>query len=172
MKRSKLNAVINLRIEQATQEEVPLLLTLIRGLAEYERLLDNVSATEERLRASLFGERPYAEVLIAYDPTLNDKPVGYAIYFFTYSSFVGLPGLYLEDLFVVPESRGSGVGRHLLTFVAKKADERGCRRMEWAVLNWNEPAIGFYRSLGAEPMNEWTVYRLSDDKLDELTQDM
>jgi len=162
-----LNDEINLRIEQATKDDVPLLLTLIRGLAEYERLLDSVSATEERLRSSLFGERSYAEALIAYD---HDKPVGYAIYFFTYSSFVGLPGLYLEDLFVVPESRGSGVGRQLLAFVAKKAVERGCRRMEWAVLNWNEPAIGFYKSLGAEPMNEWTVYRLSDDKLDDLAE--
>ena len=101
------------RIEQATEADVPLLVTLIRGLAEYERLLDTVSATEDRLRASLFGERPYAEAVIAYE---NDQSVGYAIYFFTYSSFIGLPGLYLEDLFVVPESRGSGVGRRLLRF--------------------------------------------------------
>lgn len=156
------------RIEPVSEEEVPLLLNLIRGLAEYERLLDSVSATEERLRASLFGERPYAEAILAYE---NDRPVGYAIYFFTYSSFVGLPGLYLEDLFVVAESRGSGVGRHLLASVAKTAVDKGCVRMEWAVLNWNEPAIGFYKKLGAEPMNEWTVYRLSGNKLAELATD-
>lgn len=159
---------MHLRIEKATPKDVPLLLTLIRGLAEYERLLESVSATEDRLRTSLFGERPYAEAVIAYK---NDRPVGYAIYFFTYSSFVGLPGLYLEDLFVTPESRGSGVGRQLLASVAKTAVERGCRRMEWAVLHWNEPAIGFYKRLGAEPMNEWMVYRLSEGKLDELAAD-
>ncbi len=109
---------MHLRIEKATPKDVPLLLTLIRGLAEYERLLESVSATEDRLRTSLFGERPYAEAVIAYK---NDRPVGYAIYFFTYSSFVGLPGLYLEDLFVTPESRGSGVGRQLLASVAKNS---------------------------------------------------
>jgi GNAT superfamily N-acetyltransferase len=157
----------NLRIEQATEKDVPLLLTLIRGLAEYERLSDRVSATEERLRASLFGERPYAEAIIAYD---NDRPVGYAIYFFTYSSFQGLPGLYLEDLFVLPDARGSGIGRRLLAWLAKLAVERGCCRIEWAVLNWNEPAIKFYRKLGAEPMNEWAVYRLSENKLEELAR--
>ena len=156
-----------LRFQQATADDIPLLLSLIRGLAEYERLLDSVSATVERLRASLFGERPYAEAILAYE---SGHPVGYAIYFFTYSSFVGLPGLYLEDLFIVPESRGSGVGRQLLANVANKAIENGCVRMEWAVLNWNEPAIGFYKKLGAEPMNEWTVYRLSGSNLDELAK--
>lgn len=160
---------ISLRIEQATEEDVPLLLTLIRGLAEYERLVDRVSATEERLRASLFGERPHAEAIIAFE---NDKPVGYAIYYFTYSSFQALPGLYLEDLFVVPESRGSGVGRHLLAFLARKAVERGCCRIEWAVLNWNEPAIKFYKNLGAELMNEWTVYRLSENSLEEMAESL
>ena len=162
-----MDASSEIRIEQATESDVPLLLSLIRGLAEYERLLDTVLATEERLRSSLFGERPYAEAVIAYE---TSQPVGYAIYFFTYSSFVGLPGLYLEDLFVSPQSRGSGVGRHLLAFVANKAVERGCVRMEWAVLNWNEPAIGFYKSLGAEPMNEWTVYRLSGNQLADLAE--
>lgn len=160
-----MTAKINLRIEQATEKDVPLLLSLIRGLAEYEKLLDSVSATEERLRASLFGSSPYAEAILAYE---NDKPVAYAIYFFTYSSFVGLPGLYLEDLFVLTESRGSGIGRRLLAFLAQRAVERGCHRMEWAVLNWNDPAIGFYKSLGAEPMNDWTVYRLSEKKLEEM----
>lgn len=154
-----------LRIKQATEENVPLLLTLVRGLADYEKMLDSVSATEERLRASLFGEHPRAEAILAYE---GDKPVGYAIYFFIYSSFTALPGLYLEDLFVLPESRGSGVGRHLLAFLANKAVERGCCRMEWAVLNWNEPAIRFYENLGAEAMNKWTVYRLTGVKLDGL----
>lgn len=153
------------RIEPANEEDVPLLLTLIRGLADYERLSDRVSATEENLRASLFGERPYAEAVIAYD---GNRPVGYAIYFFTYSSFQGLPGLYLEDLFVHPDSRGSGIGRRLLAFLARKAVERGCCRIEWAVLNWNKPAIGFYERLGAEQMNEWSVYRLSGERLEEM----
>jgi GNAT superfamily N-acetyltransferase len=158
-----------LRIEQATEADVPLLLKLIRSLAEYERLSDRVFATEESLRASLFGERPYAEAIIAYE---GDKPVGYAIYYFTYSSFQALPGLYLEDLFVVSESRGSGVGRHLLAFLAKKAVELGCCRIEWAVLSWNEPAIKFYKNLGAELMNEWTVYRLSENSLEEMAESL
>jgi len=155
----------DLRIEQATETDAPLLLKLIRGLAQYEKLLGSVSATEERVRASLFGSSPFAEAILAYE---NDNPVGYAIYFFRYSSFVALPGLYLEDLFVLPESRGSGVGRHLLAFLAARAIERGCCRMEWAVLNWNEPAIRFYKNLGAEPMNDWMVYRLSGVKLEDL----
>ena len=154
-----------LRIAQATEKDVPSLLTLIRCLAEDERLLDSITVTEERLRVSMFGERPYAEAILAFE---NDKPVGYAVYYFTYSSFQGLPGLYLEDLFVLPDSRGSGIGRHLLAHLAKKAVELGCCRVEWAVLNWNEPAIGFYKSLGAELMNEWGVYRLSESKLAEL----
>jgi len=154
-----------LRIQPATEEDIPLLLTLIRALAEYEKLPDCVFATAERLRDSLFGSNPAARALIAY---ANGKPVGYAIYFFTYSSFLALPGLYLEDLFVLPDSRGAGVGRRLLAFLAGLAREKGCVRMEWAVLNWNESAIGFYKRLGAEPMNDWTVYRLSEDKLNEL----
>lgn len=162
-----MTAETNLRIQCATEKDIPLLLKLIRGLAEYEKLSGSVSASEERLRKSLFGERPYAEAVIACE---DDKPVGYAIYYFTYSSFQALPGLYLEDLFVIPESRGSGVGRRLMGWVANKAVERGCFRMEWAVLNWNEPAIGFYKSLGAEPMNEWTVYRLSGKELDEMAK--
>ena len=154
-----------LEIKQATVEDIPLILTFIHALAEYEKLPDSVSATEERLRASLFGPNPTAYALLAYH---NQKAVGYAIYFFTYSSFIALPGLYLEDLFVLPESRGEGVGRELLASLARLAIERGCARMEWAVLNWNQPAIGFYTRLGAEPMNEWTVYRISGDQLHQL----
>lgn len=160
-----MNRSSELRIEHATVADVPLLLTFIRALADYEKLPDCVSATEERLQASLFGPNPTAYALLAY---YNQQAVGYAIYFFTYSSFIALPGLYLEDLFVLPESRGEGVGRKLLASLARLALERGCARMEWAVLNWNEPAIGFYTRLGAEPMNEWTVYRLSGDKLNQL----
>ena len=157
----------NHRLEPVTEEDIPLLLNLIRGLAEYERLADSVTANEERLRVSLFGKRPYAEAIIAYE---DDKPVGYAIYYFTYSSFQALPGLYLEDLFVLPDARGSGIGRRLLGYLAKKAVELGCCRIEWAVLNWNEPAVRFYEGLGAEPMNEWTVYRLSREKLEEMSR--
>ena len=158
----------NLRIEQVTEKDIQLLLTFIRGLAEYEKLSDRVSATEERLRTSLFGKRPYAEALLAYK---NDRPIAYAIYYFTYSSFQGLPGLYLEDLFVLPNSRGFGIGRQLLAFLARKAVALGCCRIEWAVLNWNEPAIRFYKNLGAEPMNDWTVYRLSENGLEELARE-
>ncbi len=156
-----------LRIQQATENDVPLLLKFIHELARYEKLPDSVSATKERLRASLFGPSAYAEAILAY---AGDKPVAYAIYFSTYSSFVGLPGLYLEDLFVLTEARGSGVGRRVLAFLAARAIERGCCRLEWAVLNWNEPAIRFYKNLGAEPMNDWTVYRLSEKKLQELAR--
>ncbi len=164
-----MTAEINLRIVQATEKDVPLILTSIRGLADYEQLLDCVTATEERLHAALFGERPYVEAILAYE---NDTPVGYAMYYFTFTSFQALPGMYLEDLFVLPSARGSGIGRQLLAFLARKAVERGCCRIEWEVLNWNEPAIGFYKNLGAEPMNEWKVYRLSGDKLNELAQNM
>lgn len=157
-----------MRIEQATEKDIPLILTFIRGLAEYERLADYVSATEERLRASLFGERPYAEAVLAYE---DEDAVGYAMYYFTYTSFQALPGMYLEDLFVLPDARGSGIGRQLLAFLARKAVERGCCRIEWAVLNWNEPALGFYKNLGAEPMNDWTVYRLSGKELEELSRE-
>jgi GNAT superfamily N-acetyltransferase len=155
-----------LRIEKTTEDDIPLILTFIRELAQYEKLEDAVSASEERLRASLFGPKPCAEAVIAYE---NDEPVAFALYFFNYSTFVGLPGLYLEDIFVRPEFRGSGIGRKLFTFLAQTALERGCGRMEWAVLNWNEQAIRFYQKLGADPMREWTVFRLSQQKLRDLT---
>jgi GNAT superfamily N-acetyltransferase len=156
-----------LRIEKATPHDVPLILRFIRELAEYEKLLDRVTTTEERVRETLFGPTPAAEVLLAYD---NDEAVGFAIYFFNYSTFVGRPGLYLEDLFVRPEARGKGFGRELLAHLARIAIERGCWRMEWAVLDWNEPAIGFYKRLGAIAMDDWTVFRLMDEKLQALAQ--
>jgi GNAT superfamily N-acetyltransferase len=155
-----------LRIEKAVPDDVPLILNFVRQLAEYEKLADSVAATEERLRETLFGPDPSAHAVLAYN---NDDPVGFAIYFFNYSTFVGRPGLYLEDLFVRPGARGKGFGRELLKYLAGIAVERNCGRMEWAVLNWNEPAIGFYKRLGAEPMDDWTVFRLSGDALKNMT---
>ena len=155
----------SLRIEEATKEDVPLILSFIRELAEYEKALDKVTATEEGLRVALFGTRPYAEAVIVYE---NLEPVAFAIYFFSFTSFSARPCLYLEDILVRPSLRGSGVGRKLLAFLAQRAIERECVRMEWAVLNWNETAINFYNRLGAVPVNDWTVFRLSDENLEHL----
>jgi GNAT superfamily N-acetyltransferase len=154
-----------LRIENATEADVPLLLTFIHELAQYEKLPDRVLTNEERLRATLFGPRPYATAVIAF---ANDEPVAFAIYYFTYQSSTGLPGLFLEDILVREPSRGTGMGRQLFTFLAHKAIEHGCGKMEWCVLNWNKPAAGFYERLGAKPMRDWTVFGLSNDKLHEL----
>jgi len=149
-------------LRPATVADVPQILAFIRGLADYERLLHEVVATEEGLRQALFGPRPYAEVVLAEDA---GTPVGFALFFHTFSTFLGQPGIYLEDLFVVPEARGRGVGRALLAELARLAVARGCGRVEWAVLDWNAPAIGFYDSLGARPNEEWTVYRLTGEPL-------
>lgn len=155
----------SLRIEPATERDIPLILEFVRGLAEYEQHLDRLETTEERIRKTIFGAAPAAEVVFAY---LDEVAVGFAVYFRTYSTFVGLSGLYLEDLFVKPEARGKGVGRALLQYLARLAKERSYSRIEWAVLHWNEPAIGFYKRLGAVPMDEWDVYRLSGNELDQL----
>jgi len=149
-------------IRPATPEDVPLIGELIRELAEYERLADQVVFTEASLRQQLFGPRPYAEVLIAED---SGRGVGFALFFHNFSTFLGQAGLYLEDLFVRPAYRGQGYGRALLTALAKLAVERDCGRLEWAVLDWNKPAIGFYQSLGAAPMHDWTVFRLAGETL-------
>jgi len=149
-------------LRAATVADVPQILAFIRALADYERLLHEVVATEDGIRQALFGPRPYAEVVLAED---DGAPIGFALFFHTFSTFVGLPGLYLEDLFVVPEARGRGVGRALLAHLSRLAVERGCGRVEWAVLDWNAPAIRFYESLGARPNSEWTVYRLTDEPL-------
>jgi GNAT superfamily N-acetyltransferase len=161
---------VTYRIEPAREQHVPLILELIKGLAEYEKLAHEVIATEAGLRDTLFGPRPSAEVVLAYD---NEEAVGFALFFHNYSTFLGKRGLYLEDLFVRPEWRGRGAGRALLTHLAKIAAERDCGRFEWAVLDWNEPAIGFYKSLGAKPMHEWTVFRVTGESLRALagTQD-
>jgi GNAT superfamily N-acetyltransferase len=158
---------VTFRIEPARERDVPLILRLIKGLAEYEKLAHEVVATEERLRQSLFGPHPSAEVVIAY---VDDEAVGFALFFHTYSTFLGQRGLYLEDLFVLPEWRGRGAGRALLTHLARIAAERGCGRFEWAVLDWNEPAINFYKNLGAKPMHEWTIFRVAGDSLAALGQ--
>ena len=142
-----------------------MILQLIRELAEYERAPNDAVATESQLREVLFGEKPAAEVLLAF---AHDEPVGFAVYFFNFSTWLGRPGLYLEDLFVKPELRGKGYGRALLARLAQIAQERGCGRMEWAVLDWNEPAIQFYKKLGAKPVEEWTVFRLTSDGIAEL----
>src|SRR5213082_3971297 len=155
----------NLAIRSARVEDVPLILQLIRELATYERAPDEVTATEEQLLDVLFGEKPVAEVLLAFE---GKSPVGFAVFFLNFSTWLGRPGLYLEDLFVKPENRGKGYGRALLIELAKIARDRGCGRMEWAVLDWNEPAIKFYRALGAKPMHEWTVFRLTRGEIAKL----
>jgi GNAT superfamily N-acetyltransferase len=152
-------------IRLARPEDAPLLLDLIRGLAAYEKLADQVTATEADLRDTLFGPRPAAEALIA---ELDGAPAGFAIFFSSYSTFLARPGIYLEDLFVKPELRRRGVGRALFTHVARLAVERGCGRFEWSVLDWNAPAIAFYRSLGAVPLSDWTVFRLTGEALKRL----
>jgi GNAT superfamily N-acetyltransferase len=155
----------NFQIRPARVEDVPIILELIRDLATYERAPHEVTATEEQLVDVLFGERPAAEVLLGFE---GDLPVGFAVFFHNFSTWLGRPGLYLEDLFIKPEKRGKGYGRALLVELAKIARDRGCGRMEWAVLDWNEPAIKFYRALGAKPMDEWTVFRLTRDGIARL----
>ncbi len=154
-------------IEPATRADVPLILQLIRELADYERAPNNAVATEAQLIEVFFGEKPSAQVLLARE---GEEPVGFAVYFHNFSTWLGRPGLYLEDLFVRPEQRGKGYGRALLVRLAQIAQERGCGRMEWAVLDWNEPAIQFYKKLGAKPMEDWTVFRLTSDGIGALAE--
>jgi GNAT superfamily N-acetyltransferase len=158
---------MSVSIRDATRADVPLILELIRGLAEYEKLSDEVSATEERLAETLFAAPHRAEVVIA---ELDSTPVGFALFFHNYSTFLARPGIYLEDLFVLPEHRGRGAGKGLLVHLARLAVDRGCGRFEWSVLDWNEPAIGFYRSLGARTMNGWLLNRLTGDALRALAE--
>jgi GNAT superfamily N-acetyltransferase len=154
-----------LRIERATPRDVPLILRLITDLAEYEQMSNEVVATEDSLRATLFGAQPSAEVVIGY---AGHEPAGFALFFHNYSTFLGRPGLYLEDLFVVPAFRGRGYGKALLAHLARIAVERHCGRFEWSVLDWNEPAIGFYKKLGAQPLDAWTIFRVSGEDLHKL----
>jgi GNAT superfamily N-acetyltransferase len=153
------------RIVPATEGDVPVILELIRGLAEYEKLSDRVTATEDQLRRTLFGTRPAAEVLLAH---WDRECAGFALFFPNYSTFLAQPGIYLEDLFVRPHLRGKGIGAALFTELARLAIERNCGRVEWSVLDWNAPSIGFYKKLGALPLDEWTIFRLCGEALTRL----
>jgi GNAT superfamily N-acetyltransferase len=164
-----MNSPMNNRvtIRRAELGDVSLVLQFIRGLAEYEKLAHECKATEEQLVRTLFGERPSAEVVIAFH---DDRPAGFALFFQNYSTFLARPGIYLEDLFVDPSHRGHGVGQALLAHLARVAVERDCGRLEWSVLDWNADAIRFYERLGARAMNEWTVYRVAADALQRLAE--
>ncbi len=155
-------------IKPSTIDDVPLILSFIQKLADYEKLSHEVVATETGLREVLFGERRYAETVIAY---YQNQPVGFALFFHNFSTFLGQPGIYLEDLFVDPEQRGKGFGKALLVYLARLAQERNCGRFEWSVLDWNEPSIKFYQALGAVPLNEWTMYRLTGEALEKLAHE-
>ena len=153
---------MTITIRDTTPADTGTILRFVRELAEYEREPDAVKATEADFERMLFGPRPYAEAVIAEE---DGTPLGFALFFHTFSTWEGRPGLYLEDLYVTPQARGKGVGKRLLSHLAKIAVTRGCTRFEWSVLDWNEPAIRFYRSLGAVPMDEWTVNRVTGDAL-------
>ena len=162
------SAAHSISIRPATVSDLPLVLAFIRELAVYERLEHQVVASEAELGTALFGPRPFAEVVSA---CLDGTPVGFALFFHNFSTFLGKPGVYLEDLFVRPEARGLGVGKRLLAWLARTTIERGCARLEWAVLDWNKPSIGFYASLGAVAQDEWTTFRLSGTALQRLAGD-
>ena len=154
-----------LTIKQAEEKDIPLIISFIKRIAEYEKLSHEVIVTEEILRESIFGKKPSAEVIFGY---LENEPVAYAVYFYNFSTFIGKKGLYLEDLFVMPELRGKGVGKKMLLYLIQKASDENCGRMEWSVLDWNESAINFYKSLGAKPMDEWTIFRLNEEAIKKL----
>ena len=156
-------------IRAASKTDVPVIFTFIKKLADYERLSHEVTATEETLRETLFGRRRTAEVAIGYH---KGRPVGFVLFFHNYSTFLGRPGIYIEDLFVDEAFRRRGFGTALLCYVARLANERGCGRLEWSVLDWNDPAINFYKKLGAVPMKEWTVFRLTGKALGQLGSSM
>ena len=158
---------MTLAIRPATPADLPLIAELIRALAEYEKLAHEVRFDETTLAAKLFGPRPFAEVIIG---EVDGTAQGFALFFHNFSTFEGRPGVYLEDLFVRPAARGSGLGKALLAELARIAVERDCARLEWSVLDWNEPAIGFYKALGAKPMDEWTVFRVDGEALETLAR--
>jgi GNAT superfamily N-acetyltransferase len=158
---------VAIHIRRATPLDVPIILTFIHELATYEKLADQVVATEDDLHVALFGERPVIEAVIAAS---DDEPVGYALFFPTFSTFLGKPGMYLEDIYVRPAARGLGIGRKLLEHLARITVQRGWGRLEWSVLDWNEPSIAFYKKLGAKPMDEWTVFRLTGEALCQLAR--
>lgn len=154
------------KLRKAEEKDVPLILSLIKEIAVYEKMLDDVVATEESIMESIFIRKD-AEVLIG---EFNGEPIGYALYFFNYSTFLGRAGFYLEDIYIKSEYRGKGIGKEIFKVLGKIAYERGCKRMEWSCLNWNEPSIKFYKSLGAIPMSEWTVYRLAGEDIKKLSE--
>jgi GNAT superfamily N-acetyltransferase len=160
-------ATITFSIRQAQPDDAELLVNLVRELAVYEKLEQYARGTPDAFREHLFGPHPAAEAAVA---EVGGEPAGFALWFSTFSTFRGRPSLYLEDIFVRPNFRGRGVGKGLLAAVAKRAVERGCARLEWSVLDWNAPAIGFYRALGARPLDEWTVYRIEDESLHQLAR--
>ncbi|GAA0084307.1 GNAT family N-acetyltransferase [Clostridium sp. CTA-7] len=156
----------NLKIREAIEDDTQLILSLIKEIAEYENMSNEVIATGETLRESIF-ENNRAEVVLV---DLDNKTIGYAVYFYNFSTFIGRNGLYIEDIFIKKEARGKGIGKEIFKFLGKKAKEEGCKRMEWTCLNWNEPSIKFYKSLGAVPMDEWTTYRLNEKEIEKLTE--
>lgn len=154
------------RLRETSKDDIPLILDLIKEIAVYEKMLDEVVATEETLRESIFN-RKEAEVLIA---EFENEPIGYVLYFYNFSTFIGRSGFYLEDIYIKPEYRGRGIGKEIFRNIAKIAYEKGCKRMEWVCLNWNEPSIKFYKSLGAFPMSEWTTYRLTGEDIKKASE--
>jgi GNAT superfamily N-acetyltransferase len=158
---------VSIAIDPATPDDVPTILSFIRELAEYEKLLDRVTATEQLLRGNLFGGARYAEVMMA---RLDGRPVGYALFFHSFSTFLARPGIYLEDIYVQPACRGRGVGKALLRAVARVARDRDCGRVEWSVLDWNKPSIDFYLSLGARPLDDWTMFRMDEAAIASLAK--
>ncbi len=165
MQEMEITSIPDFVIKKARMEDTALILQFIHKLADYERLSHEVVATDNDIREHLFGEKPVAEVIIGY---YQDQPVGFALFFHNFSTFLGKPGIYLEDLFVLEEHRGRGYGKKLLTYLARLAVERDCGRLEWAVLDWNEPAIQFYKSLGSRIMNEWLINRLTGNSLRDI----
>ena len=160
-----MSAISNFMIRTGTEEDAPVIFSLIKELAEYEHLSHEVVASVDDIRETLFGERPFAETLIG---EYQGLPISFALFFYNFSTFLGKPGIYLEDLYVQPEQRGKGFGSEMLAHIATLAKERNCGRFEWSVLNWNTPAIRTYEKLGAAPMKEWILYRLSGEALDRL----
>lgn len=158
--------IANFKLRETRKDDVGLILSFIKEIAEYENMLDDVVATEESLIKSIFIDKK-AEVVIG---EFNGKPIGYALYFFNYSTFIGRAGLYLEDIYIKPEFRTLGLGREIFKFLGEIAKENGCKRMEWSCLNWNKPSIKFYESLGAIAMSEWTVHRLNEDEINKLAE--
>ena len=159
-------SIRNFKIRETSEADIPLILSLIKEIAEYEKMVDEVIATEETLRESRFKNNRANALILETD----NKKIGYCIYFYNFSTFIGKGGIYIEDIFIKKEYRGNGFGREIFKFLAKKAKEEGCKRIEWACLDWNEPSIKFYKSLGAVPMDEWTVYRLTEKEIIKLSE--